>query len=300
MLKKHQPPFSVEQQLFNLEDLGLIIENREEAKKFLNDVSYFRLIKAYGFGLKEKNHKYHTGVSFDQIKGLYIFNAKLRHLLFAELEKVEVNLRCRLANYLSCKYGVFGYKDSSNFKDEARHKKFLADLEVEIERNKKSAFVKNFRENYEGGDLPFYAVVELCSFGMLSKFFKNMKNEDKKAIGKQYGIAFPYLESWFEHLSYVRNACAHYGRLYNNSSTITPILFKQYTSRKISSLRLYATLVCLKHLLPNDSHWNKFLVSIQLLLEQYSCVNTDLMGFPKENWILYLSLPVSEFEKHGI
>ncbi len=27
-----------------------------------------------------------------------------------------------------------------------------------------------------------YALVELFSFGTLSKFFKNMKNEDKKAV----------------------------------------------------------------------------------------------------------------------
>ena len=33
-----------------------------------------------------------------------------------------------------------------------------------------------------------YALVELFSFGTLSKFFKNMKNEDKKAVASIYGI----------------------------------------------------------------------------------------------------------------
>lgn len=38
----------------NLKSLGLIIENEEYAKKILNDISYFRLIKAYSLGFKPK------------------------------------------------------------------------------------------------------------------------------------------------------------------------------------------------------------------------------------------------------
>ena len=46
-LKQHQPPITVEQQIDNLKELGLVIADEECAKAFLNDVSYFRLIKAY-------------------------------------------------------------------------------------------------------------------------------------------------------------------------------------------------------------------------------------------------------------
>ena len=38
MLKIHQPPISVEDQVKNLEALGCIIENKEEAIDFLNNV----------------------------------------------------------------------------------------------------------------------------------------------------------------------------------------------------------------------------------------------------------------------
>jgi abortive infection bacteriophage resistance protein len=43
-MKKHQEPKSVEEQVENLKEIGLIIENEEEAKKFLNNVSYFYLL----------------------------------------------------------------------------------------------------------------------------------------------------------------------------------------------------------------------------------------------------------------
>ncbi|HBA68391.1 MAG TPA: CAAX protease, partial [Lachnospiraceae bacterium] len=49
-------------------------------------------------------------------------------------------------------------------------------------------FIKNFMNNYEAGDIPFYALVEILSFGTLSKFYKNMKNTDKKQIAAIYGI----------------------------------------------------------------------------------------------------------------
>ena len=293
VLKKHQRPMSVDEQISNLKELGCIINDETKARDFLNNVSYFRLIKAYSLGLKEKNSTYKENISFEQIKGLYLFNAKFRHLLFPEIEKVEINLRCRIANYFSQKYGVLGYKDVNNFQRADYHQKFLEDIDVELKRNSKSAFVRNFQDNYEVG-LPFYALIELFSFGMLSKFFKNMKNTDKKAIASMYNIGYTYLESWIEHLAFVRNICAHYGRLYNENLSISPILYKQYTSQEVSSLRIYATLICLKHLLPFDDHWQRFVAKIDLLLLDFPCVDIKLMGFPDELWQNYLLKNINE------
>lgn len=90
---------------------------------------------------------------------------------------------------------------------------FIEDIKEEVGRNSKAPFVRNFRDNYEGGELPIYALVEVFSFGTLSKFYKNMKNVDKKVVAKSFGIGYTYLESWLESISYVRNICAHYGVL---------------------------------------------------------------------------------------
>lgn len=290
MPKDHQKPIDIDAQIKNLEQLNCTINDYEETRTFLNDVSYFRLVKGYCFGLKSKNSNFNDGVSFNQIKGLYLFNAKFRHLLFPEIEKVEINLRCRLANYFSCKYGALGYKESKNFKDKEYHTLFLQEIEREVSRNSRSPIVKNYRNNYIGGDLPFYALIELFSFGMLSKFFKNMKNEDKKEIAKFYGIGYTYLESWFEHLSVVRNICARYGRFYSYNISIKPILYSQYTSKHISNAKIYASLICLKHLLPHNEHWQRFVATIGLLLEQFPCVKPEYLGFPTNGdlWATYL------------
>ena len=282
-LKKHQPPMTVEEQIENLKNLGLIIDNEDEVKDFFNDISYFRLIKGFSIGLKKRNDIYNEGVTFDEIKELYLFNANFRQAIFAQVEKVEINLRCRISNYFSCKYGIFGYEDASNFQDATYHAGFLKDVEEKVTRNRKAPFVKNFQNNYETGKLPLYAIVELFSFGTLSKFYKNMKSEDKKAIAQTYGVGYTYLESWIEHIAFVRNICAHYGRIYNVKLAKTPALYKQYSKQGISSMRVFATLLCLKHVLPDDRHWKDFVDLIENLLDKYSHVKIEAMGFP-ENW----------------
>lgn len=90
--KEHQPPMAIEEQICNLKEIGLIIKDEEYARKILNDISYFRLIKAYSLGFKEKNGKYHAGVTFEQIVELYLFNANFRQITFAEIEKIYLSL----------------------------------------------------------------------------------------------------------------------------------------------------------------------------------------------------------------
>jgi len=110
-----------------------------------------------------------------------------------------------------------------------------------------------------------------------------MKNADKKAIAKTFGVGYTYIESWLESISYVRNICAHYGRLYNAKLSKTPMLYKEYTQTGIGNNRIYGVLLCMKHLLRHDSHWKMFVDKIELLFEKYESVQIGTMGFP-EKW----------------
>ncbi len=286
-LKKHQPPMTIDEQVENLKNIGLIVDDEEYAKKILNDISYFRLIKAYSLNLKSKNGCYNKQTTFKEIVDLYLFNSNFRQLIFPEIEKVEINVRCRLANFFAEQYGVLGYLQAENFSNENYHAQFLEDIKEEVRRNSKAPFVRNFKENYEGGNLPIYALVEVFSFGTLSKFYKNMLNKDKKAIAKTFGVGYTYFESWLESISYVRNICAHYGRIYNAKLSKTPILYKEYTQVGIGNNRIYGVLLCLKCLLKDDDHWNLFVDKIELLFDKYPCVQISTMGFP-ENWKVLL------------
>lgn len=110
-----------------------------------------------------------------------------------------------------------------------------------------------------------------------------MKNADKKAVAKSFGIGYTYLESWLESISYVRNVCAHYGRLYNAKLSKTPILYKEYTQAGIGNNRMFGVLLCMKQILKNDKHWKLYVDQIELLIDKYEKVDVKTMGFP-DDW----------------
>ena len=96
-------------------------------------------------------------------------------------------------------------------------------------------------------------------------------------------MVYAYLESWIESLWYVRNVCAHYGRLYNINFTKKPRLYRDDIAIGLSNDRMMGTLLCLKRLLPDDDRWSEFLAELNQLLSKYPHVRIDKMGFPG-NW----------------
>ena len=281
MKKSHQAPIDVNEQIENLISLDLKIEDKDYAKSVLNRVSYYRIVKAYSITLKE-NGKYIDGTTFENIVDLYLFDMELRHILFSLIEHIEVHLRAVITNYFSLKYGNFGYKDLSNYKKKNFQKSTIKELEREIKRNKKSPFIHNFEKNYEGGEIPFYAAIEVTSFGTLSKLYKNIENEDKKEIAKEFEVDYIYLESWIENLSYVRNICAHFGRLYGAKLTKTPKLYKEYLNQGISNNTIFASIINLK-ILANQEYYDKFYSDLLEIINKYGSVELKHLGFI-EKW----------------
>ena len=280
MKKSHQAPIDVDKQIENLISLGLQIEDKNYAKNVLSRVSYYRLIKAYSRTLKE-DQKYIEGTTFEDIVDLYLFDMEFRHILFSLIEHIEVYLRAVITNYFSLKYGNFGYKDINNYKKKNLQINILNELDREIKRNKKSPFIRNFKENYKGGEIPLYAVIEVASFGILSKMFKNMENEDKKKISKVFDVDYTYLESWIENLAYVRNICAHYGRLYGAKLTKTPKLYGEYLRHGISNNTIFASVINLK-ILAEPDYYNKFLNDLIYIIDKYPSVDLKNLGFIEE------------------
>lgn len=281
MKKSHQDPIDLNEQIENLISLGLEIEDGNYAKNVLNRVSYYRLIKAYSITLKEDG-KYIEGTTFKNIVDLYLFDMEFRHILFSFIEHIEVYLRAVITNYFSLKYGNFGYKDIENYKKKNFQKSTLKELEREINRNEKSPFIHNFKENYEGGEIPFYAAIEVASFGTLSRMYKNMENEDKREIAKIFDVDYTYLESWIENLSYVRNICAHYGRLYGAKLTKTPKLYREYLKLGVSNNTIFASVLNLK-ILADPEYYKKFYINLLKIINKYPSVALKHLGFI-EDW----------------
>ena len=65
-------------------------------------------------------------------------------------------------------------------------------------------------------------------------------------------------------------------------------MYKRYSQNGINNLRVFATLLTLKHLLPNDKQWITFVDNIELLIEKYSNVKLSIIDFPQD-WKDYLT-----------
>ncbi len=281
-LKKHPLPIDIDKQIENLKKLGLSIDDEDNAKDVLSNISYYRLVKAYSSTLKI-NGRYKENTTFEDIVSLYKFNAELRTILFIIIEHIEISLRANISNYFSLKYGSLEYKNLDNVgKHKDRYLDAISELEREIRRNSRSPFIRNFRNNYENGKIPFYAALEVSSFGTLSKIYKNLKNEDKNEIAKFYGVEYFYFESFIENFAHIRNICAHYGRLYNVRISKSPKLYKKYRNQNVSNNTLFASILSLK-LVTNERVYNDFYIELKYLIEKYDKIEVKYMGFP-ENW----------------
>ncbi len=281
-LKKHPLPIDIYKQIQNLKELGLGIVDEDNAKYVLSNISYYRIVKAYSTTLKT-NGKYKANTSFEDIVNLYKFNSELRSILFKIIEHIEISLRANVSNYFSLKYGSLEYKNLDNIgKHKDRYLDTISELEREIKRNRRTPFIRNFRNNYENGAIPFYAAVEVSSFGTLSKIYKNLKNEDKNEIAKFYGVEYFYFESFIENFAYIRNICAHYGGLYNVRMSKSPKLYKKYRNQNISNNTLFASILSLK-LVTTKKIFYDFYSELKYLIDKYDNVEVKYMGFPK-NW----------------
>ncbi|NFA91035.1 abortive infection bacteriophage resistance protein [Clostridium botulinum] len=286
-------PKTFEQQLNILEDRGMIIEDREEAIKVLTITNYYRLT-AYALQFKQ-NDNYDNKVSFNTMYKLYKFDKRLRHLILEILESIEISLRTYMAYTLSINYGPEAHNNPDIFKDinlymgyddiAGNHRKGLIDeIKSEVNKNRKELFIKHHLHKYNG-HFPIWAIVEIFSFGMLSRMYANLNITDQKAIAREgFSTNYKLLESWLNNLAYVRNICAHYGRLYNKKLAINPKVHNKYIKYNLDLKRLFITILSIKELTINCDEWNTFKIQLEALFEEYQAyINLKLIGFPY-NW----------------
>lgn len=273
-----KPYLTYEQQLQLLKDRGCIITDDEFSKTVLANVSYYRL-SAYFLPFKNPDSSYKPGTSFEKVYHIYEFDRKLRNILFAAIEVVEVFFRARLAYFHAGKYGPLGYLDPTSFNAKHDAKKFLDLINQEIKNNEKVPFVRHHLDNY-AGQFPLWVIVELFTFGNLSCFYADMTTADRKAFaGRHYNDMI----GWLKCCSGLRNICAHYGRLYNRVFGSIPVGLGLAENEKRS---LWGAVVCLKELYPSADKWNREIIPLlSSLFDEYkNDIELSHMAFPAD-WI---------------
>lgn len=273
-------PTTYEEQIIILKERKLIIPDEQSAINILQEINYYRL-SAYFLSLKSgKNFK--ENVTFNQIHGLYKFDMKLRNLLLELLETIEIKFRTHIAYLIAHKYGSLGYLQSENFNNERLHSEFMIEMRKGLNR-KNELFIKHHHEKY-GGKIPIWVAMEVSSFGLLSKLYANMKSVDKKLIAKYYNVPYVFIENWLSVLSYIRNVCAHFARLYNKNLPRRVRLDKEDLLKLNDNNKLLAAIFIMKKLFKSSPEWTTFVTELEALIDEYKdIIEVERIGF-QEDW----------------
>lgn len=280
-------PLKISQIISFLKERGLLFFDESNAQHILQHISYSRL-KGYLTPLMcdKEQHIYKDSVSFEQAYELYVFDSLLRKLISSELETIEISLRTQMAYVMADEVDIYWFADNSNFIAPEIHTNLLFSLENELERCDDEQILR-FKTLYGDQYPPAWMTLEVSTFGTLSMIFKNLKpGLTKRKIANTYGLSDVVLSSWLHCLVYIRNICAHHGRLWNKEIRIQPLLPRRtqhpFVSPLIYRKRVYYVLCIIQYLLKTIDPTSKFADNIQKLLTEFPNVNPTAMGFPKD------------------
>lgn len=248
---------TIAQQVQSYIDAGMVIASREDVEKALKSVGFYRL-RGYSFHLYDNaTKKYFPGTKFEDILKLYQFDQELSALIFSMISKIEIALRVRLVEALLIHGDPLILQDSSIFKEKKMYWQNMSTIASEIARSN-DVFIKHNFDNHEG-EVPVWAVVEVLSFGTLSK---------------------KMFSSWVQAVSVLRNMCAHNSRIYNRTIHTTPeILNADKVTPAPAHNGLYQILLAMKYLRSSDEEWILFVNELDKLLQN----NGGVLSFTAMN-----------------
>lgn len=287
-----KPALTYDQQILLLQARGLRITSNEEALHWLARIGYYRL-SAYFIPFKEHNQdKFLPDATFQMVLDLYQFDARLRLLTMQAIDMIEVSVRAALTYRLGHDLGPFGYVDPSSFSPFVPskgpglpsrgfdHNDFMAKLRREIAQSKEE-FVGHYQRKYTSEiHLPIWMATELLTFGTVSKMAAEIPKGTRKQLARAYGISQSQFVSWLHCLVYVRNVCAHHGRLWNRELSLKPELLTEWGVSSSVAGRMYGVCLVLHHLLKHINPAFRWKEGLEVLMEQYPGVNRVAMRFP--------------------
>lgn len=280
-------PLDISDIIIQLKARGLVISDETSASEFLEHVSYFRFASYLRPMEVDSAHNYKAGASFENAVKLYRFDAELRQLIFYVIQRIEISLRAKVINKFALGHGAMWFIQSDLAIDKHNFTENLSALEREFKRSKEDFIKEHIRKYGQEEYPPVWKLLELASFGCLTKLYFNFSDiKIKKSIARQYSVPqHEILESWMKSLNALRNSCAHHGRVWNRTMPVMPQipekLQNDWITIRPAPNKLYAALSCMAYWLNSIAPANTFVNDFKLLLGRYPNVDVAAMGFPK-------------------
>lgn len=307
----NKPPLTYSDQVKLLGSRGMIIPDKRRAERHLSNISYYRL-SAYMLPYKQKDEEtildaFREGVTWDMVYDLYVFDRKLRLLVFDAIERLEVAIRTQIIYQLSHKYGSHWHDRSEIFKPAETktlpngrsvttdvYSDIQKHIKEQLHNNKAEVFIQHYCKKYDDPENPpSWMSVEIMYFNHLSHICKGLKHRaDISSIASYFALPPDTFCSWLHTINYVRNICAHHSRLWNRDMNIVPQ--KLSFSKKhdwisnpdtVQRRKLYYFLCMLNYMLQTANPTSTFKKRLKnLLTENKEIVTLEAMGF-EQDWI---------------
>ncbi|MFT2015018.1 Abi family protein [Streptomyces sp. 796.1] len=220
-----KPSLSVGEQVALLVSRGLAVNDEADCAAFLGSHNYYRF-SGYARYFQRAPHQgddgFMPGTTFAEIRRVYKADEALRTVLGQSLARVELLLRTHVARVIADTYGPYGsFLETSFYTDVRDAEPTVESCLRDIDRSKDRHIL---RYRGSGGrsvdyrELPVWSAVEAWSFGTLSKAIeRGAGGALAGAVASSVGVAKAGFAYRVRSLVYLRNRCAHHGRLWHHS-----------------------------------------------------------------------------------
>ena len=202
---------------------------------------------------------------------------------------------------MSKHYGIReeDYLNPKNFVSDKKRRKQVDDLlrkmkrQIRINGGQHQATM-HYIDKY--GYIPFWIVVKILSFGIVSELYQILKPENQAEIAKDFGVSVEQLIVYLPILANFRNLCAHEDILYDHRAQRDiedTIYHEQLHIPKLNGEYIYgkndlfAIVLILKEMLRKDDFFllmSEMEYEIQILADKLKTISIekvlDRMGFP--------------------
>jgi abortive infection bacteriophage resistance protein len=277
---------SYQDQIKLLESRGMKFSDKNKVLHLLENISFYRF-SGFWFPLlaDKQNHIFKPNANFEAAFNLYKFDREFRKLIISELEKIEVAIRSKMAYILSTTHDAFWIEDATAFASPEIHQSTLNKIQKELDRSDEE-FITAFKSKYSNLFPPSFILLEITSFGTLSRLYENLKSgKTKRDIAHSFGLPDVTFASWLHSIVYIRNVCAHHSRLWNRPLSIQPAFprsatYDWLTNRQVGINRVYYILSMIIYLLNIINPNHTFKQKLENLFLKYPNVDRAAMGFP--------------------
>ncbi len=174
---------------------GLAISDHQKAIQILSHENYYRLINGYKDLFLEatsQTETYKSGSSLTEIYALYRFDEELRIQFLRAFLIIENQLKAHIAYEFAKVLAACAYLDATNYNYIPQYQNDINKLinKIQITIRDKTSFdrrLQHYQNNHHGA-IPLWVIINLLTFGNVSRFYKYMQPREQNEVARQFGL----------------------------------------------------------------------------------------------------------------